>query len=120
MLCEKCRCELEIAASFVTAETDPDGVTRVYSTVDLRCPNTNCPDGRRNIPTVRLRRPIKGGDADNAISCCGIPLVYLTEGGYWLPDEAAVAGREGEKLTLRCPLCGGERTVDVSGLEKLG
>ena len=61
MLCEKCGCELEIAASFASAQTDPDGVTRIYSAVDLRCPNPNCTAGKSGLPAVRLKRPLTGG-----------------------------------------------------------
>ena len=120
MLCKQCHNELAISASFTSAETDKNGATKIYSVVDLKCTDENCPEGRRGAPVARLKRLIQNSSPDeSAVSCCGIPLVYLTESGYWVPDEGLMAGGSGSEFAFVCPSCSKRVMVNVSGKEKL-
>lgn len=120
MLCKLCHNELAISASFTSAERDKNGATKIYSVVDLKCTDENCPDGKRGAPVARLKRLIENSSADeSAVSCCGIPLVYLTESGYWVPDEGLMTAESDSELVLLCPSCSKRVVVNVSGKEKL-
>lgn len=115
MLCKKCRNELAISASFTSAETDKNGATKIYSVVDLKCT-----DEKRGAPVARLKRLIENSSAEeSAVSCCGIPLVYLTESGYWIPDEGLLTSVSDSELVFLCPSCSKRVVVNVSGKEKL-
>ena len=120
MLCAKCHNELAICASFTTAETDGSGATHIYSVVDLKCTDENCPNGRLGTPTARLKRLISNANTDEtALSCCGIPLLYQTADSYWIPDASLVKSESGSEAVLRCPSCGAEVSADVSGKTKI-
>lgn len=120
MLCKKCHNELAICASFNTAERDANGVMKIYSVIDLKCADENCPDGRRGAPTARLKRLIENSSrGENAVSCCGIPLAYVTEDGYWTPDEGLVKAESASELTLECPSCGSLTRADITGRTRL-
>ncbi|MDO4566654.1 MAG: hypothetical protein Q4B42_04925 [Oscillospiraceae bacterium] len=120
MLCKHCKNELAISASFTQAETDANGATKIFSVVDLKCTDENCPEGRRGLPAARLKRLIVNSAPDgSAASCCGVPLAYLAEDSYRLPDEALLISESETELRLRCPGCAKETRVNIEGREKI-
>ncbi|MEG0751208.1 MAG: hypothetical protein RR998_06385 [Oscillospiraceae bacterium] len=117
MRCPKCNNDLAISSQFTISERDGLGETKIFSVVDLTCTDENCPNGRRGMPVARLKRLIENSNHDEkAVTCCGIPLIYLASEKYWIPDERAQRPcADGHSLALVCPSCGKTTSVDVSG-----
>ncbi len=118
MICDKCRNELVIANEFTFAR-EQDGQLKVFSAVDLKCDNEKCPDGRSGVPKKRLLREVlPSGCGKSAVCCCGVPLAYISENAYSVPDEGVVVSDDSLALALRCPVCGRLVECGVEGKEK--
>lgn len=119
MKCPYCKNDLHIATQFFKTEQNEAGTTDIYSVVDLMCVDPQCPNGKKGVPVRRQARLVQNAEQhQNSISCCGRPLVYIGQRGYWLPDIADSV-RDGDTLVITCPLCGQEHMADVSGKEEM-
>lgn len=115
MTCPTCKNEMHIVSQFFETQESAAGGTDIYSIVDLMCTDPQCRDGKRKMPTARRARLVKTApSSQNGVYCCGRPLVYIGEGGYWLPGGAQ-ASREKYVLTVRCANCGQTHTANVGG-----
>lgn len=115
MKCPLCNNDLMIASSFLEPRQGADGSTEIYSVVDLMCTDSQCPNGKRKMPVTREARLVENTNkTNNAITCCGAPLVYCSDDAYWVPDSVQGQRSEDEKmLTLTCGNCGLNHTVDI-------
>lgn len=119
MKCPYCKNDMHIVSQFFRTESGADGGTDIYSVVDLMCTDPQCPNGKKGVPTARQARLVHNADThQNSITCCGQPLVYFGETGYWLPGGAAALRRD-DTLAVTCPQCGQQHTADVAGKEEV-
>lgn len=119
MKCPYCNNDMHIVSQFFETQANTQGGADIYSVVDLMCADTQCPAGKKRLPTARSRRLVKTAPSDqNGLYCCGQPLAYIGEGGYWLPGDAP-AQRVGDTLTVTCRDCGQAQTTDVAGKEEV-
>ncbi len=108
MKCPLCNNDLHIAASFLESRLTETGEPEIYSVIDLACSDTNCLNGKRKLPIAREARRVETAtNLQNAVTCCGHPLVYLDGADYWVPDGVAAAkAADGATITVTCTMCG--------------
>lgn len=115
MKCPLCKNDLIIASSFLEPRQAADGSVNIYSVVDFMCTDPQCVNGKRKMPVMREARLVENENkTNNAVTCCGVPFLYINDDTYWVPDGVQAAYSDNTKqLALICGNCGLKHEVDI-------
>ena len=119
MKCQLCKNDLSIASSFFKSIDTGDGSSKVYSVIDLICTDVQCPNGKSKLPVAREARAADNRqNPKNAVACCGEPMAYIDDGGYWIPEGSnAEISPDGKTISAVCAVCKNKHTVELGSGE---